>query len=243
MSNEAVVTCMATHKHAPTLSAGSVTPEIIASWQRAAESFFRKSKIVEAEKVSSVFDSFADGRILNWLESNRAEFLAPTYMFSSFMKDFRKRFLDADWERNIIRGVITSKMQETESFEDWSERVMKGNNLLAGTTFCFDDKQIRTQLENNLSIALARTFDLLTEVERVRIEGIEELDLWMKEMRRIDRNVQRPSVKRPASFSLPEVEAKRHRPSLAPAEAYMASVHYHNAGPLTDSKGPNSVPQ
>jgi hypothetical protein len=133
MQNMASIKFHEGHKTAPILTAGNISPTIIAQFFEYLESFFHKAKITDAEKVRNALSSFQDIRIDNWIKNNRTRFLADTYTFDEFQAELRTRFLDPHWETMIFRTVVNCQMANTESFIEYANRVMQGNNLLIGT--------------------------------------------------------------------------------------------------------------
>lgn len=82
------------HKIAPILTAGNVSPTIITQFIEYLESFFHKAKITETEKIHSCLSCFQDLQIDNWIKNNCTRFLADTYTFADFTAELHKRFLD-----------------------------------------------------------------------------------------------------------------------------------------------------
>jgi hypothetical protein len=144
------------HKTAPTLSAGTVSPAILAQLIQYFTSYFRKCKIPNEDKVRNILASFEDIKIDNWIKNNEDTFLADDFTFEMFTSDLRKRFLDPHWESTIVRSIVNSNMTSTESFETFANRVMQGNNLLIGIPSRLNTTALRAKLEINMSAYLAK---------------------------------------------------------------------------------------
>ena len=74
------------HKTAPILSAGTVSPAILQDLIRYFNSYFHKCKIANEDKVRSILLSFQDIKIDNWIKNNQDTLLANDYTFDAFTK-------------------------------------------------------------------------------------------------------------------------------------------------------------
>ena len=216
------------HKSAPILTSGDVSPAIIAQFIEYLDAYFHKSKIADTDKVRETLTSFQDIRIDNWVKNNRDRFLAEKYTFSDFTAELRKRFLDPHWENMIIHTVVNSQMSKTESFVDFANRVMQGNNLLIGTPFRLNPNDLRTKLEINMTGYLAK-MSYLHPAEKKRIKAIEVFEDWYDEICTIDRNMT-ADRKRISDF-VAEYFAKRQRTDQQNAI---------KPSPLQNSSAPNN---
>ena len=201
------------HKTAPILTAGNVSPTIIAQFIEYLESFFHKAKIADTEKVWSCLSCFQDLRIDNWIKNNRARFLSDTYTFADFTAELRKRFLDPHWESMIFRTIVNCQMSNTESFIEYANRVMQGNNLLIGTPSRLEPNELRSKLEVNMTGYLAERLAHLRPTDKDRIAAIDVFEDWYDEICVIDREAN-ADLKRIADFAAEHI-AKRQRTNAA----------------------------
>ena len=117
---------------------------------------------------------------------NKPRFRSPDFTFALFIAEVRKRFLDPLWHNNIMRNVVNSKMEPSESFSKFANRVIAGNNLLEGTGIRLDTNGLRKTLLGNMSDFLVSKLDRLRTAERDRLAGIESFEEWMAEIVLID---------------------------------------------------------
>jgi hypothetical protein len=129
---------------------GRVTPALLLQWEEHATAYFDKAKTPEAEKVSSVLTCWRDSEIDNFIKMNKTRFRAPEFTFPLFMAEIRKRFLDPLWYNVVMCNVVTAKMDSTESFSKFANRVIAGNNLLEGTGIRLDAAGLRKALTGNM---------------------------------------------------------------------------------------------
>jgi hypothetical protein len=67
------------------------------------------------------------------------------------MKEMRANYLHQDWEDQIRNLILTSTLTSSKtSFWNWSQKLLKLNCLLRGTTSVFDDAALRNHLEAHL---------------------------------------------------------------------------------------------
>ena len=140
---------------------GRVTPALLLQWEEHATAYFDKAKTPDPEKVASVLTCWHDSEIDNFIKMNKTRFREPEFTFSMFMAEIRKRFLDPLWQNNIMRNVVNAKMDSTESFSKFANRVIAGNNLLEGTGIRLDASALRKTLMGNMSEFLASKLDRL----------------------------------------------------------------------------------
>ena len=182
----AIVTPHPTHKLPPTLGPGKITPAILVEWEEFCELFFAKDKTLPSEHVTSVLSSFSHPSIKNWIAMNKDVLRNEDYTFGNFVQDLRKNFLDPQWINQILRNVVYARMSESETFEVYSNRVLSGNNLLAGTDNHLPKAILRDTIENHLADYLSLKIDSLSSSEREHMIGIDTFDDWLLFMRRLD---------------------------------------------------------
>ena len=188
------------HKTAPILTAGTVSPAILAQLIQYFNSYFHKCKVADEDKVRNILMSFHDIKIDNWLKNNTEQFTAADFTFEDFTTELRKRFLDPHWESSIVRTVVNSQMTDSESFSTFANRVMHGNNLLIGTTSRLDTTALRAKLEINMSTYLADKLTRLRPTDKERINAIVVFEDWLHEVTLLDEEIT-ADLKRIADFS------------------------------------------
>ena len=223
------------NKVPPTMLPGRVTPALLLQWEELATAYFDKAKTPEADKVASVLTCWRDSEIDNFIKMNKTRFRAENFTFPLFMGEIRKRFLDPLWHNNIMRNVVNSKMDSSESFSKFANRVIAGNNLLEGTGIRLDAKALRKTLQGNMSEFLASKLDRMRSTECERLAEIESFEEWMAEIVSID-NEATSDLKRIAEMLCEEGSFKRQR--LDDDTPLPLS-----SAPLRPSQVPNMTPQ
>ncbi|KAF8963683.1 hypothetical protein BDZ97DRAFT_1819911, partial [Flammula alnicola] len=229
-----IATITINHKTAPEISDGTLSPAVLQEWEDQCRAFFAKRKIPEADEVREIVTSncFKKDRIKHWIKINRAKLLEADYTFDMLLASLRKLFLVADWDQDILREVVNAKMRPDETFQDYSSRVLRGNNLLTGTTACLDEDTLRTTMTLNVSNALSDAMKFLSDIERAHMKAIKEFEEWLNYIERID-NGQRNNRRRHLEET-EELISKRQRTSLYAPPAPIAA-----AAPVS---GSNAVP-
>ena len=203
------------HKAPPTMLPGRVTPALLLQWEEHATAYFDKAKTADADKVSSVLTCWRDSEIDNFIKMHKPRFREPDFTFAVFMAEIRKRFLDPLWQNNIMRNIVNSKMEPSESFSKFANRVIAGNNLLEGTEIRLDTAGLRKTLLGNMSEFLASKLDRLRTAERERLAAIESFEEWMAEIVLIDHEAT-SDLKRIAEMLKEDTNFKRQRLDNAP---------------------------
>jgi hypothetical protein len=207
-----------THKSPPILTAGTVSPAILAQLIQYFNSYFHKCKIANEDKVKNILMSFQDIKIDNWIKNNHDQFIADDYTFDTFTSELRKRFLDPHWENSIVRTIVNAQMTSTESFSTFANKIMQGNNLLIGTTSRLDATALRTKLEQNMSGYLADKIARLRPTDKQCIKDIEIFEDWLGEITLLDEEIT-ADLKRIANFASEHI-AKRQRTENPPKSFY-----------------------
>ena len=235
------------NKVPPTMLPGRVTPALLLQWEEHATAYFDKAKTPDAEKVSSVLTCWRDSEIDNFIKMNKTRFRAPEFTFLMFMTEIRKRFLDSLWQNNIMRNVVNAKMESTESFSKFANRVIAGNNLLEGTGIRLDAAALRKTLTGNMSEFLASKLDRLRTTERERLAAIEGFEEWMAEIVAFDREAT-SDLKRIAEMLREDVSYKRQRlddsvPQNPPPIPFQPSQIPNTSAPpnVYCGTGPNAI--
>ena len=126
----------------PILDPGHISPAAVMEFQEYATAFFVKTKMPDDEQVTSLLTSFCEPTVANWAKMNKDQFCAPGFMFTMFMTELQKRFLPPFWENQLFQNIVNSKMLSSESFSDFTDCVITGNNLLDGSKFHLSIEQL-----------------------------------------------------------------------------------------------------
>jgi len=176
----AEVTHSSTNKP-PSLSAGTVSPEVLRQFENACRSFFRNKEGLDAkDHVARIAGGLQDPLLADWYWTGQETFDALS--FDDFMKELRNKWLPNDWEQDIRRRVLGTK--QSGAFWEWAVKMRSLNTLLRGTTTHLDDAALLNQLEANLEPWLSRACD----DERVKEDT---LDKWLDKVKIIDEKKRR----------------------------------------------------
>lgn len=170
------------HKAPPTMLPGCVTPALLLQWEEHVITYFDKAKTPEADKVSSVLTCWRDSEIDNFIKMHKPCFCAPNFTFPLFMAEIHKCFLDPLWHNNIMRNVVNSKMDQSESLSKFANLVIAGNNLLEGMGIHLDTANLHKTLLGNMSEFLASKLDRLHTAECEQLATVESFEEWMAEI-------------------------------------------------------------
>ncbi|PSR71874.1 hypothetical protein PHLCEN_2v12251, partial [Hermanssonia centrifuga] len=213
-------------KHPPVLTSGTLTPEVLQSFQIACLHHFNYKKVADGDMVTTVAPSLQSPVVQQWYFANQTTLKAGTFV--EFMVALRKRFLKKNWSDAIRVKLLRSSQAEEESFDVWVETLEATNALLVGTTAVFTEKRLREHIESHAFEelrSLAETVDVqaMTDFQDFK-EALSEADV----KRRIDRNRRKREIE--------AVIASRSRISV-PATTSRTNIISHSR-PLTG--GPSS---
>jgi hypothetical protein len=155
-------------------------------WEEYARLFFTKDRTEPHTQVSTVLASFSHPSIKNWIAMNKDDLRHEEYTFRTFVLDLRKNFLDPQWINQILRNIIYARMNESETFECYANRVLSSNNLLAGTDNYLPKPILHDTIENHLADYLSLKIDSLPSSKHKHMVQLENLDDWLIFMRRLD---------------------------------------------------------
>ena len=148
----------------PTLTPGSITPEVLLQWERSCKEYFWVKDVTEEKKVGSVLARLQDLSIADWLDTNEERLKALE--FSAFMDQLRERALEKDWDRKIYMSILSSKQGE-RTFHEWAYELQTRNALLRGSPYHFNEKAFRDRLQINMDPSL-----------ELRARKLQEASLW-----------------------------------------------------------------
>jgi len=176
----AKVTHSSTNKP-PSLSAGTVSPEVLCQFENACRSFFRNKEGLDTkDHVARIAGGLQDPLLADWYWTGQEAFDALS--FDDFMKELRNKWLLNDWEQDIRRRVLGTKQSGT--FWEWAIKMRSLNTLLHGTTTHLDDTALLNQLKANLEPWLSHACD----DERIKEDT---LDKWLDKVKIIDEKKRR----------------------------------------------------
>ena len=208
LSNMATIKFHEGHKTSPILTAGTLSPAILAQLIQYFSSYFHKCKIANEDKVRNILMSFQDIKIDNWIKNNETTFLADGFTFEMFTTELRKYFLDPHWESSIVRTIVNSKMSSTESFSTFANRIMLSNNLLIGTPSRLDATALHEKLKMSMSGYLADKLARLRPADKDRITAITVFEDWLREVSELDEEIT-ADLKRIADFATEHIAKKQ----------------------------------
>jgi hypothetical protein len=175
MKSMAEVTHSSTNK-LPSLSAGTVSPEVLHQFKNACRSFFHNKEGLDTkDHVARIAGGLQDPLLADWYWTGQETF--DTLSFNDFMKELHNKWLLNDWEQDIRHRVLG--MKQLGAFWEWAVKMRSLNILLRGTTTHLDDAALLNQFEANLELWLSRVCD----DERVKEDT---LDKWLDKVKIID---------------------------------------------------------
>ncbi len=93
-------------KHPPTVTSGTITPEILQSFQLSCMHYFDYKKVAEADHMTTVASSFQSPLVQQWYFANQNTLKGNS--FNEFMVALRKRFLKSNWVDTIHSKLLCS---------------------------------------------------------------------------------------------------------------------------------------
>jgi hypothetical protein len=215
----------ASSKVPPTLTEGTVTPEILHRWERACLNYFRHKKIKKDNQVEDVLFEIKDLRLSRWIEANESSLQQKS--FADFMADLREEALDTNWARKL-RTEILRTLQDDRTFFDWVCEIESKNAILFSVPSArISNQQLCDHLEAHMNIALAQRCD------KSSITSITDYREWTRAVKQEDKLL-RQDLENARSISLNVVLATGKSRN---ASSYSTSATSRNAvtSPSTSS--------
>src|SRR6267378_5454112 len=100
-----------------------------------------------------IIGGLLDSCVADWIDADCTCIVELS--FGDFMKEFKKGYLDDDWEENMCCEVL-GMSQPMNTFWDYAVSLQSKNSLLRGTPSHLSDEQIRHQLEAGMENHLSR---------------------------------------------------------------------------------------
>lgn len=180
-------------KHAsklPTLHKGELTPLVIDNMELACENYFNAKDVAPEKQVATILGCFMDPKFTNWVRppTQRARIVALT--FGAFMKEFKEKFLDDDWETQVRSEILGMRQSEGQSFDDFATALIGHTSLLADTA-PVDDVQVRHQLEAGMNDDLRFMCMRNKDLKELVAKPATSLDAYIRAVNRIDEDRRR----------------------------------------------------
>ncbi|KAJ6614720.1 hypothetical protein B0H10DRAFT_2220964 [Mycena sp. CBHHK59/15] len=107
-------------KHAsklPTLHTGELTPLVIDDMILTCTNYFNAKDVAADKQVATILGCFMDPHFTNWVhpETTRTRLIALP--FSQFIKEFKEKFLDDDWETLVRSDIMSMHQVDDQTFD------------------------------------------------------------------------------------------------------------------------------
>ncbi|KAJ6521715.1 hypothetical protein DFH09DRAFT_938880 [Mycena vulgaris] len=116
-----------------TLSPGELTPLVLDTFKYHCESYFSFKGTLPATQVATVLCCIRDVHIVNWLRPAAEKKRVCALTFDEFIGELQSKYLCKDWEQTTRIEVMSSRMEEDESFDSYYTRVISLSSLLIDT--------------------------------------------------------------------------------------------------------------
>ncbi|PSR80007.1 hypothetical protein PHLCEN_2v6813 [Hermanssonia centrifuga] len=143
-------------KHPPIVTAGTVTPEVLQSFQLCCMHYFNYKKVAETDCVTTIAPSFQSPHVQQWYFANVNTLKANTF------------------DDKLLR----SYQSVDDSFDNWVESLETTNALLFNTTATFSDARLREHIESHATEDLR---NLAESAAAIEIKGFQEFKALLSE--------------------------------------------------------------
>lgn len=164
-------------KSVPSLTAGSLSPETLQSWEQQCRQHFRVKRIADDEQVGIVASGLQDTTIVTWFFANESRLSALS--FKDFMADMRKRFLPRTWADDVLDRLSHSTQNENDSFESWVDNLLRTNALLTDTGLEFSEDRIREHITTH---AVQELRSAARRTEARALKGFDDFKYYLAEI-------------------------------------------------------------
>ncbi|KAJ6492616.1 hypothetical protein DFH09DRAFT_1338217 [Mycena vulgaris] len=180
-------------KHAsklPTLHKGELTPLVIDDMELACINYFNAKDVAADKQVATILGCFMDPHFTNWVRpvTTRARLVALS--FPAFMKEFKDKFLDEDWETQVRSDILSMRQMDDQSFDEYATALIGHTSLLADTA-PIGDVQIRHQLEAGMADDLCFICMRSKDLKDLVAKPATTLDQYIRTVNRIDEECRR----------------------------------------------------
>ncbi|KAJ7367148.1 hypothetical protein DFH08DRAFT_679484, partial [Mycena albidolilacea] len=167
----------------PVLTKGDITPLVIRNFENAALNWFALKAVAPGSQVSNILGSFRDPRYVAWLRPNAERSRVMKLSFNGFMSELRQKYLPVDWQAVTRNEILSSRMKDTQSFDEFYTEVIGLGSLLEGT----DAELSTTRIRHTLKAGMCADLEVEYREElTIKAIAVDEMDKWSKEVRRID---------------------------------------------------------
>jgi hypothetical protein len=163
----------------PVLTRGDITLLVTRDFENAALNWFALKGVPEASQVANILGCFRDMHHIAWLRPNAECTRVTKLSFNDFMAEFRSKYLPVDWQAMTWNEILSSRMKETQTFDEYFTDVVGLGSLLDGTPAALDNPSLHHTLEVGMCADLEVEYCLDTVAH-------EKMDEWCREVRRID---------------------------------------------------------
>ncbi|KAF9455867.1 hypothetical protein BDZ94DRAFT_1355150 [Collybia nuda] len=160
--------------HAPILTSGRITPNILEEFETACLRFFKHKKIEEEDKVSMVIYNLLSPGMVSWVKVKSAHLCSLSW--AEFMAEFKHKWLPRGWEHEITNKVIAFQ-RPLESFGDRQNKVRANNNLIFGLHEHVDEDHLCQHLYSHLHNKLQLQY--IANDKKGELMDIEDIDEWI----------------------------------------------------------------
>ncbi|KAF9466438.1 hypothetical protein BDZ94DRAFT_1336953 [Collybia nuda] len=165
------------HSHAPILTNGCLTPQIIEEFKTSCLRYFKHKKIEDNDKVSMIIYNLLSPSMVSWVKVKSAHLC--TLSWAEFMAKFKHKWLPRGWEHKITNKVIAFQ-RPTESFWEWQNEVCANNNLIFGLHEHVNEDHLRQHLYSQLHDELQLLY--IAHDKKGELTDIEDIDEWIDEV-------------------------------------------------------------
>ena len=166
----------------PTLTEGTITPEILHRWERACLDYFHHKKVAGDKQVEDIFFEIKDLRLSRWIEARGSAL--KVIPFANFMDELREEALEPNWAQTLRTEVLRTR-QDNRVFFDWVCEVECKNAILAPVPSAhISDQQLRDHFEVQMDNALAQ------RCQKDSITSITDYQTWTNMVKQEDKLLQ-----------------------------------------------------
>lgn len=169
----------------PLFGVGTISFESIRRFGIACYRVFQAKGVPPESQVGRIMYCFERDNVIAWVEANHDTLLALT--FDEFMTEFKSKWLPRDWQDQLVDKVIERQPHDI-SFADWIITLTNANSYLKGRPSHVPDDQLRDHIIARFSDHLRQEYHS-ADVNDLLL-SIEDFDAWVKEVTRIDDNLQ-----------------------------------------------------
>ena len=134
-------------KHAPIITAGTLTLQVVQKWVNTCMPYFQKQKVKDEDMVTEVASGLQDKLIQDWYVTNIN--MLNVLSFTKFVERLHKCWLPQNWEDRTSTALRRMTQCKSESLADWMINLEKQNLLLKNSDLHMSDKELRMHIAAN----------------------------------------------------------------------------------------------